>query len=130
MFFKYKFYGAKNNKLQGLGDWRCKYLFTIWLDCAPGKYFVKLCNTCSLKKFQSVTGWNLATFYCTWNILKKTEPRSLSISNIIDSGFVFETLIQSMCQPFQSQNCWNLQKSIVVLLFHHLWPNWVRKSHF
>ena len=50
--FKHHFYTAENNKLQRPDNPASKYLFTNSFTWVPKKNFVKLSNTCSLKKFQ------------------------------------------------------------------------------
>ena len=53
------FYRARN-KLQRQDKYPFKYLFTTWFT---EKYFLKLCSTCTLKKFQySIDIWSVIIF--------------------------------------------------------------------
>ena len=76
-------------------------------------------------------------FKCSY--LKNLELSSLSISKVIDSkrhaylnakkGLVYKNplALSILTNP---KNCWNLQKSTFIQLFHHSEPDWIGKSQF
>ena len=76
-------------------------------------------------------------FKCSY--LKNLELSSLSISKVIDSkrhaylnakkGLVYKNPL-ALSMLTSPKNCWNLQKSTFIQLFHHSEPDWIGKSQF
>ena len=54
-FVNITFFEAENDKLLRQDDASFKSLFTNWFAQGPEKYFIKLCNSFSLTKFQVIS---------------------------------------------------------------------------
>ena len=102
LYFFFIFYGTGNNKLQRGINWPFRHLFTIWFTLAPGKYFIKLCNTRFTVDTQKTP---------TKVILSMAVPQNIRgafkiLSNIFD--WVFLQNIQFITDISKSPNAFKL----------------------